>query len=268
MEQNIIKFSGDNSQLFSRVAVQDPKTTLIVPETHNAILIKDGQMLQTLKSGKYLIADFLEKEVDEGSLLEVLFMSKTAKLKLLWGTAQKFTFFDEFAQDNYRVGFSGDFEVQIGDPRKCYLYLIGASQNLTADALQERLQSNVVSVAELCLIDYITENHVPYNQLSNHKKQMASKVLSQLSHKLQSEYGITVFSFNILNIIIDAEDVRRLQASKKGGQAKTCAGCGAILSEDAKFCPECGLKVGNVCPVCGSENAEGAKFCASCGARL
>lgn len=270
MEQNIIKFVGSNSQLFTRVDVENFKSTLIVPETHTAILIKDGQMLQTLKSGKYQIADFLEKDVDSGCLLEVLFMSKTAKLKLLWGTAQKLVFFDEFAGQNYHVGFSGDFEVQIGDPRKCYLYLIGVSENLTADALQERLQSNVVSATELTLLDYIKEHHVPYTQLANNKKDMSQKVLLNLSHNLQSEYGISVFSFNILNIIIDSEDLKRLQQGGGAPEQKFCAGCGGMLGESDKFCPACGRKVekSNICPVCKTENAENAKFCSACGAKL
>ena len=85
MEQNIITFSGNNQKLFSRHVIEnlDPKLTLIVPETHNAILIKDGQMLQTLSSGKYLISKFIDMKTELDSSLEILFMSKTAKLKLL-----------------------------------------------------------------------------------------------------------------------------------------------------------------------------------------
>ena len=43
MEENLITFSGDNKTLFSRTILEkvDSKMTLIVPETHNAILIKD-----------------------------------------------------------------------------------------------------------------------------------------------------------------------------------------------------------------------------------
>ena len=120
-QSNTIKFVGNNDKLFVRVAVPSlsPKLSVIVPETHNAILIKDGQMLQTLSSGKYALSDFLEMKEDFESQIEVLFMSKTAKLKLLWGTAQKLVLFDEDTNENYQVGFSGDLDVQIGDPRKC-----------------------------------------------------------------------------------------------------------------------------------------------------
>ena len=151
MEQNVITFSGDNKQLFNRYKIENlsSRLTLLVPETHNAILIKDGQMLQTLSSGKYLVSKFVDVKNEVDSNLEVLFMSKTAKLNLLWGTAQKFLMYDANLQENYRVGMSGDYDVQIGDPRKCYLYLIGADNDLTTDDLQDRLQTTVVSVVEM-----------------------------------------------------------------------------------------------------------------------
>ena len=220
--ENVIKFVGNNEKLFSRVVIENlsAKLTLIVPETHNAILIKDGQMLQTLSSGKYLIGDFIDVKTEADSALEVLFMSKTAKLKMRWGTPQKLLMFDEKAQENYRAGFSGDFEVQVGDPRKCYLYLVGAADDLTADALQERLQSNVVSVMETVVVDFVRANKVPFNQIAVFKKEMSQKILNSLSHKLQSEYGIAVFSFNIANIIIDEADYNRLTSAIKGEVAR------------------------------------------------
>ena len=277
MEQNIIKFTGSNDKLFTRVVVDKltPKLTLIVPETHNAILIKDGQMLQTLSSGRFLLADFFDLKTDLESAIEILFMSKTAKLKLLWGTPSKLLMFDENLQEDYHAGFSGDFEVQIGDPRKCYLYLVGASQDLTAGALQERLLSNVVSVMETVVVEYLRQNKVPFNQIAVHKKEISQKVLSALSHKLLSEYGIAVFSFNIANIIIDPEDHKRLSALVKKGAGNqeiktTCRRCGTTLKEGVKFCSECGAPVdaGKICTNCSSENDANAKFCSTCGQKL
>ncbi len=275
MEQNIITFTGNNQKLLSRYIIEklDPKLTLIVPETHNAILIKDGQMLQTLSSGKYLISKFVDLKTEADSALEILFMSKTAKLKLLWGTPQKLIMYDNLLQENYRVGMSGDFEVQVGDPRKCFLYLVGASEDLTSDALQDRLMSNVVSVLETVVVDYVETNKVLFNQISLCKKEIASKVLSKLSQKLMNEYGIAVFSFNIANIIIDDEDREKLEKEYK--QLKKtedfiCRNCGAVLKENDKFCSVCGKKVeiSKKCPKCFAENADDAKFCSSCGAKL
>lgn len=277
MEKNqasTIKFSGNNDKLFCRVAIQElsPKISLIVPETHNAILIKDGQMLQTLSSGKYALADFVDFKADGESQFEVLYMSKTAKLKLLWGTAQKLVLFDEERNETYHVGFSGDFEVQIGDPRKCYLYLIGTNDGLSAGDLQERLRSNVVSVMELAILDYIKEHHVPFNQLSIHKKEMARKVLSALSHNLQSEYGIAVFSFNIANIMFDSDDYNRLAKLGKTEKAHVefCPQCGAEVGANSKFCSNCGKALGGekICPNCGQENLANAKFCQNCGQKF
>lgn len=272
MEEKIITFSGNNQQLFSRVQLQtiDPKLTLIVPETHNAILIKDGQMLQTLSSGKYFVSKFVDLKTELDAKLEVLFMSKTAKLKLLWGTPSKVLMFDSVVEGNYHLGLSGDFEVQISDPRKCYLYLVGASEDLTSDALQERLMSNVVSVVENVVVEHVSKNKVLYSQLSLHKKEISKVVLQSLSKKLNSEYGIAVFSFNIANIIIDDEDLDRLSKLDVKKSTIICPKCKAELSESAKFCSGCGYKIGGgkTCPSCQAENSDNAKFCSNCGNKL
>lgn len=275
MEQNVITFSGKNEQLFSRhvVDVLNPKLTLIVPETHNAILIKDGQMLQTLSSGRYLISQFVDLKSEKESSVEILFMSKTAKLKLLWGTASKFLMYDATVEENYKVGMSGDFDVQIGDPRKCYLYLVGADSDLTSQALQERLMSHVVSVLENVMVEYVDSNKILFNQIVLYKKQVSAKVLTKLNQKLMSDYGIAVFSFNIANIIIDETDLERLTRAykqTKNDDKLVCSECGTELQEDAKFCFNCGKKVGSGkrCPTCSTENSDDAKFCLNCGTKL
>ena len=272
MEENLITFSGDNKTLFSRTILEkvDSKMTLIVPETHNAILIKDGQMLQTLSSGKYFVSQFVDVRAEQDVKVEVLFMSKTAKLKLLWGTPSQLLMYDSTLEANYNLGLSGDFEVQISDPRKCYLYLIGASDDLTASGLQERLMSNVVSMVESVLVEYVSNNEVLYSQIAIHKKKISQETLKKLSQKLNSEYGIAVFSFNIANIIIDEADLSKLSALRHKKSLASCPKCQQSITESNKFCSNCGYKIGGgkVCQNCQTENSDDAKFCSGCGSKL
>jgi len=62
----------------------------------------------------------------------------------------------------------------------------------------------------------------------------------------------------------------------KGGQQQpeaatvACPKCGTANPADAKFCNNCGAKLGGTikCPKCATENAVGAKFCSNCGTEL
>ena len=53
---------------------------------------------------------------------------------------------------------------------------------------------------------------------------------------------------------------------------RKCLQCGTMLSDTAKFCPECGTKVEverpKFCPECGTKAEMGAKFCNECGTKL
>lgn len=44
-----------------------------------------------------------------------------------------------------------------------------------------------------------------------------------------------------------------------------CNTCGAELTQEQKFCSECGAKVSKHCVKCGAELKEGARFCSACG---
>lgn len=62
------------------------------------------------------------------------------------------------------------------------------------------------------------------------------------------------------------------KGESSGGQISgdKCPECGKNLPEDAKFCPNCGIKLEkkNFCPECGKQVPPDAKFCPNCGKEL
>jgi hypothetical protein len=47
-----------------------------------------------------------------------------------------------------------------------------------------------------------------------------------------------------------------------------CPRCQAVNQDDARFCDECGARLGLTCPSCGAPTVAGKKFCRSCGEAL
>lgn len=47
-----------------------------------------------------------------------------------------------------------------------------------------------------------------------------------------------------------------------------CVNCGANIKKNAKFCPECGVKLGFSCPNCGASIKKTSKFCPECGEKI
>ena len=47
-----------------------------------------------------------------------------------------------------------------------------------------------------------------------------------------------------------------------------CPNCLAKVDQDAKFCRQCGVRMGCECPSCGAHNPADSKFCGDCGGRI
>lgn len=61
------------------------------------------------------------------------------------------------------------------------------------------------------------------------------------------------------------------QAQSANSSATSCTSCGAMINQNAKFCPECGakrvVKTDKFCSECGAKIVGEAKFCSECGAK-
>ena len=176
--------------------------------------LKDGQMMDTLNSGSHSIFDPKSKKT-QNILVEVIFMSKTAKLKVNWGTKTQFSFRDTETDVPIKVGAHGEFEVQICNPRKAYLELIGAQKQFDINQLKERLAMRMMSKVEPAIARAMREKSLTYDRLSEHKDEIAQSVLPELSKMFEEDYGLKMFSFTLASVMIADEYVKAIETAKR-----------------------------------------------------
>ena len=269
----VIKYEGDNTELFKRISADglEPDARIVVPETHNAIFIKDGILMDTLQSGSYEIFEEKSKRKCKNVSVEVIYLSKTARLKVMWGTKTRFSFRDPETDVPVKVGAHGEFEVQISNPRKAYMVLIGAEDEYTVQDLKERLATRMLSKVEPAIAGAMRSGGLTFDRMSEHKDEIAQSVLPVLSKMFEEDYGLKMFSFTIASVVISDEDIAAIRAARAEGRANAglCPHCGAPYSAGDKFCAACGRPVGGkLCKKCGKLNEDDANYCSSCGEKL
>ena len=65
---------------------------------------------------------------------------------------------------------------------------------------------------------------------------------------------------------------RFIREQKEDEARRTCVKCSMVSAEGARFCEECGAKIGDLprefCKECCTLNHQGLKFCGECGTKL
>ena len=191
----------------------------------------------------------------------------------MWGTKTRFSFRDPETDVPVKVGAHGEFEVQISNPRKAYMVLIGAEDEYTVQDLKERLATRMLSKVEPAIAGAMRSGGLTFDRISEHKDEIAQSVLPVLSKMFEEDYGLKMFSFTIASVVISDEDIAAIEDARKNVShraAGICPYCGAPYSAGDKFCSACGKPVSakKACPKCGTLNEGGAKFCSACGEKL
>ncbi len=270
----IVKFTGNNSELFCRECADalHAKAQVIVPETHTVLLIKDGVVSEALQPGRHDIFDTenglfrLKKDSDTASV-DFVFVSKTAKLQMLWGTSSPIKTRDALTGVPVSIGVNGELEFRVKTPKKFYLELVGADTEYSVGKLKSRILSRLMNVIEPAIARSMREKRISYSEFAENKAALSDAIKESIAKMFDDEYGLELCSFSVNGAIISDADIlaieRARDARRKG---KVCAACGAVCGEDAKFCPECGSSLAEpFCTECGARLAPSDRFCPQCG---
>ena len=295
---NSIKCEGQNDVLFRKMSIDlksySKDSAIFVPDTHNAIIIKDGIALQTLPSGKHKIFQKDPSLFKEEHVYDVIFVSKTAKLNIKWGTNDRFNMRDPVNGTSILLGASGELEVQISNPRKAYLELIGQNISFSADDLKDRLQGRLLAEVQFRIANIMKEKNLSYDRLCEVLLPTSNEIYPHIANMFEKDYGLKVFSFTISRVLIDEKEVEKIDQDKaKHAQIELDKAKAANQErlDDKLFQRELELKrlekddyakylelcrqIGwpqnkketkaEECPNCGVKLQDNAKFCPVCG---
>lgn len=274
----IVKFTGNNAELFCRESADalHAKAQVIVPETHTVLLIKDGVVSEALQPGRHDIFDTenglfrLKKDSDVCSV-DFVFVSKTAKLQMLWGTSSPIKTRDPGTGVPVSIGANGELEFRVKTPKQFYLELVGADTEYSVEKLKRRIQNRLMSIIEPALATCMREKKISYTEFAEHKAAISAELKKSISELFAAEYGLELCSFSINGAIISDADIMAIERKRDelGKSGKVCGACGNICGDNDKFCPECGNSLAEAyCSHCGHKLDGGAKFCPECGKKV
>ena len=203
---------GDSDALFVRVALEDCSSgdVVLVEESCTAILIKNGQMQQTLNAGKHSLLSYGTTK----DTFDVVFLPKTTKIKMLWGTKEQFSFRDPVEDVSLRVGANGEIDVQIVSPRKFFLELGKQKQVFKVADLKENIQNKLISYIEQFTAVYMREQKMSYDRLDENKTFVAREIKPFVSNEMEKDFGIRIASLTINGVIIPQQFLEALAAAK------------------------------------------------------
>jgi len=270
--EGVIKEADDlNNVLFARYRLQNLNKldSIVVYETHSAILMVKGKLLATLDSGEHIIDQY---ENNKGDTVDIIFFSKTVRIPARFGTPQLSEFADPITNERVAIGANGVFEINVANARKFYLELVGLSNSVDVEKLKERLGFFMSNIIGKEIVKVIVENKIPYDQYVLRKDDFSEPIIMALNDMFVNNYGVRLFDLVMGNIFMPDEFKKKIDDAANNEGVFYCSKCGNKMKAGDKFCSKCGTAPagveGVVCPKCGAVHTNDSAFCSKCGQSL
>ncbi len=188
---------------------------LIVMESEEALFVKDGVVVESITAGRHTLntANFpfingLRKAVTGGDSpfsCKIYFVDKAHKLEMLWGTDSPIQMRD--AEYGFAVGVRarGSYSIQIKDPKKFFVKLVGNTDFFTKEQLQEKFRNAFQSKIKVTIAKTMKNCNYTILDMNTELETIGKSVEDELAEILD-EYGIRLVNFYISDISIPEDD--------------------------------------------------------------
>jgi len=224
---SIIKYEGPNDVFVWKYPVEDFNlgSQLIVHESQEAVFYKDGQALDSFRSGRYTLSTdslpILSKiySLPSGGKdpfhTAVYFVNLTTQLGVKWGTDSKIRMFDPVSGLHIELGACGQFNIRVNEARKLLIKLVGTtnefkqsdifSGDTTIGGMTGKFKALIVSKVKANLAKAIRENDINILEVDEHIDEL-SEILKNKINEILVEYGLIMPEFFITTIVTPDDD--------------------------------------------------------------
>ena len=197
-------------------------TQLVVHESQEAILFRDGQALDLFGPGRYtlstdnipLIRGLLNLPTGGESPFKahVWFVNKVNVLDVKWGTQTPILLRDPEYKVPLPVRAYGQFGVRITESRKFLLKLAGSRTRITREDLVSAFRGLLLSRMGDMIATYVSQKKITVFDISAYLRDMSDEAVEEIRPVFE-EYGIEPvnFFFGSINVPEDDEAVRDLK---------------------------------------------------------
>ncbi len=223
----IVEFdkSLDPSNVFAwrYVDPQDPQrsdelgnwTQLIVQESQEAILFRDGQALDRFGPGRHTLATDnipvlgrllnLPSGGESPFKASVWFVNKVHVLDVKWGTASPMQIRDPEYKIPVPVRAYGQFGVRIADSRKFLVRLVGTRPQLDRETLVSSFKGLILNRIGDLIASCLVKKKINIFEVSAYLGEMADESVERLK-SVFDDYGIEVVNFYVGSVNVPEDD--------------------------------------------------------------
>lgn len=223
---NIIKYDGGIDEFIWKYPYEEIGTwsQLIVNETQEAILVKDGKICDIFRAGKYILdtknIPILNKIInipfgnESPFKVEVWFINKRVNLDIKWGTPTPIQLQDPKYGIFIPVRSFGQFGIKLEESKTFFTKLIGVKNSFNKAEINNYFRGVYLSKVKDIISSYIVNKKISILEINSCIVELSDYIKTSMSPFFE-EYGITLVSFFINDINVSEEDegVKKLKSA-------------------------------------------------------
>ncbi len=199
-------------------------TQLIVRESQEAILFRDGKALDLFGAGRHTLSTDnipilrrimnLPTGGESAFKASVWFVNRVNVLDIKWGTPTPILLRDPEYQIPIYVRAFGQFGLRVNESRQFVLKLAGNKSSITRADIESYFKGLILSRMGDMISTYIAHKHVNIFEINAYLEDMSNEAVEKIRAEFES-FGIEPlnFYFGSVNVVDDDEGIKKLKAA-------------------------------------------------------
>lgn len=236
---DVIEFGGSADDLVWRYPAKDFSTLsqLIVNESHEALLYRDGKAYDLLGAGCHtlstanipLFSKFFKLQAGEKLPFqcEIYFVNKTEKMAISWGTRTMNYLDPNYNNYAFPINAYGKMSLNVLDSRRLIVKLVGQQSRMDIETIRNYFKPSIITQICSTLPRYLRENAIPVERVDEHLVEIAKVLSNRVAEEMQ-DYGISLEKFWLEEIVKPENDPVYREINRQKGTQVTMITQGSL----------------------------------------